>query len=265
MAAPTRRMAVPVSESGYRDFRLISGTTGATIHVLNQKADYDTTMALLQVAGLRPYTYQEILLLLTNDGGLKIYLKDTWFYLAGSGPDKKGVYTVDEKGELVDIEKKNLSAEEKVFNWPENKSLPSLEVSSNDMCACLGWRFSISVASDPHVAAPIVVGTPISRDATAPKDAGSLFESVQAKLTNVQARRAEIKEAFNKEDEQLAKMENKLKDALSKAKEADNANAQVKGLIRDAEDSEKFVIAAQIGAYAKLKNKNRILKDKNVS
>ncbi len=60
-------------------------------------------------------------------------------------------------------------------------------------------------------------------------------------------------------------MENKLKDALSKAKEADNAKAQVKDLIRDAEDSEKFVIAAQIGAYAKLKNKNRILKDKNVS
>ena len=36
-------------------------------------------------------------------------------------------------------------------------------------------------------------------------------------------------------------MENKLKDALSKAKEADNAKAQVKDLIRDAEDD--------IGAY----------------
>ncbi len=247
MAAPTQRMAVPVSESRCRDFRLISGTTGATIHVLNQKADYDTTMALLQVAGLRPYTYQEILLLLTNDGGLKNSLKGTWFYLAGSGPDKKGVYTVDEKGELVDIEKKNLSVEEKVCNWPKNKSLPSLEVTSDGICSLLAWRFGIGAISDPHVAAPIVVGTPIGRDATAPKDAGSLFESVQAKLTNVQARRAKIKEAFNKEDEQLAKMENKLKDALSKAKEADNAKAQVKDLIRDAEDSEKFVIAALRG------------------
>ena len=256
MAAPTQRMAVPVSESRCRDFRLISGTTGATIHVLNQKADYDTTMALLQVAGLRPYTYQEILLLLTNDGGLKNSLKNTWFYLAGSGPDKNGVCTVDEKGELVDIEKKNLSVEDadvedvekKVSISPENKSLPSLEVTSDGFCGCVGWRFSIGVTNDPRAAAPIVVGTPIGRDATAPKDAGSLFESVQAKLTNVQARRAKIKEAFNKEDEQLAKMENKLKDALSKAKEADKAKAQVKDLIRDAEDD--------IGEYAKLKNKN---------
>ena len=47
-------------------------------------------------------------------------------------------------------------------------------------------------------------------------------------------------------------MENKLKDALSKAKEADNAKAQVKDLIRDAEDD--------IGEYAKLKNKNVTLK-----
>ena len=252
MAAPTQRMAVPVSESRCRDFRLISGTTGATIHVLNQKADYDTTMALLQVAGLRPYTYQEILLLLTNDEGLKNSLKNTWFYLAGSGPDKNGVCTVDEKGEPVDIGKKNLSVEKKVSISPENKSLPSLEVTSDGFCACVGWRFSIGVTNDPRAAAPIVVGTPIGRDATAPKDAGSLFESVQAKLTNVQARRAEIKKAFNKEDEQLAKMENKLKDALSKAKEADNAKAQVKDLIRDAEDD--------IGEYAKLKNKNVTLK-----
>ncbi len=37
-------------------------------------------------------------------------------------------------------------------------------------------------------------------------------------------------------------MENKLKDTLSKAKEADKAKAQVKDPIRDAEDSEKFVM-----------------------
>ena len=240
-------MAVPVSESRYGDFRPVSGTTGATIHVLNQEANRAASMKLLQEAGLRPYTYQEMIPLLMKDERLKNSLKNKRFYLAGSETYKVGLYAVDEKGELADIGKRKLSVEEKVLVWSGKNPL-ALAVGSDDDAANYGGRFGLDADCDPRVAAPVVVGTPSGREATAPKAAGSLAESVQAELTKVQARRTEIKEAFDKEDEQLAKRENELKDALPKAKDADKAKAQAKDLIRDAEDSEKLVMATLRGA-----------------
>ncbi|MCL5434086.1 MAG: hypothetical protein M1538_03915 [Candidatus Marsarchaeota archaeon] len=177
METSTQRKAGTVLGSRYGEFEPISGTTGVKIYVLNQEADHATSMDLLQKAGLRPYTYQEIILLLMKDEGLKNSLKGKWFYLAELGIGIDGLYTMDENGVLVNIRKKKIPVEEKIRVWPA-KSLLSLVVNSDDVANDSwddSWRFEL--ADGRSCAAPMVIGTPIGREATDPKAAGSQAEN----------------------------------------------------------------------------------------
>ena len=188
MVTTTQRIAVPVeapTTRRYGDFKPVSGTTGATIHVLNQEADHATSMKLLQEAGLRLYTYQEILPLLIKDEGLKDSLKDKWFYLAKSGVNKDGLYRVDEKGGLSRMGKQwtTISVEEKVRVWSGNDPL-SLDVYSDDFAAKAGVRFFLVADDLGHVVAPVVVGT--SNDCESAAEASdSLTRSVRANLARL--------------------------------------------------------------------------------
>ncbi len=240
MTVPAQRTAVPISESRRGDFMSVTGTTNATVYVLNQQADHATSMKLLQGAGLRPYTYQEIIPILIKDEGLKNSLKGKWFYLAGSGTDKDGLYTVDEDGEFAEIGKSRISAEEKVRVWSGKNPL-SLNVGSDCGVADVGRRFGLFGAYiGPHHVAPVVVGILNGCEATAPKD-GSPIKSMQAESAKMQARKTEINETSGKEDAQLAKRKKELRGVLSKAEQADKASGAFEAV--DADDSEKAVMA----------------------
>jgi hypothetical protein len=151
----TQEAPQPIAIS--KGFKQITGNTGASIFVLNKRADQHNSMGTLKEADLVPFTYQEILPILTKDEKLKGELKGKWFYLEGSGLNKESsLYTIDEKGELVEI-KGNVSIENTVRVWNGTNPL-SLDVYSDDVAALRGWRFFLLADSVPHVVAPVVVG-----------------------------------------------------------------------------------------------------------
>ena len=75
------------------------------IHIFRQGADHATSMKLLEEAGLRPLTYQEAFYLLAAHDGMWQALKACvkWFWLAGRGLDKDGVFKTSSRGELIKI------------------------------------------------------------------------------------------------------------------------------------------------------------------
>ena len=172
MAAPAAKMAMApqASEARFGDFKPIAGSTGTTLYVLQKEANHSMSMKLLSDAALRPLTYQEILPLLTKDEQLKNALKGKWFWLAGDGMEKEGIFTIDEKGELREIGKKEkLSVEQKVRVWPGEHPL-SFFVVSGDGAAYVGRRFDLAAYLVPLDVAPVVVGVPADREAVAPKN-----------------------------------------------------------------------------------------------
>lgn len=156
------------TESKHGIFRPVVGITGATLYALQTEADHSTSMKILSDSNLRPLPYQEILSLLMKDEGLKNSLKGNWFWLSGQGMDKDGLFTINEKGELKEIGKKEkLSNENKVRVWSGNRPL-SFYVVSDDGTAYGGGRFDLG-GNGPHFVAPVVVGVPIDRKAAAQK------------------------------------------------------------------------------------------------
>lgn len=173
MASIPQTMTVSreTSESRYGDFKPVVGTTGATLQVLERDANHPTSMKLLSDSALRPLSYQEILPLLMKDEGLRNALKGKWFWLAGEGTDNDGLFTVDDKGELKEIGKRDkLSLEQKVRVWSGNQPL-SFGVYSDDYAADFGGRFVLYAVYGPHLVAPLVVGVPVDREAVAQKSA----------------------------------------------------------------------------------------------
>ena len=147
-AAPTNKFA---------NFRSVVGTT-ATLYVLETRVNHAKSMDLLDKACLMPFERQEILLLLMNDEVLKNALKGKWFYIAGKGLEEDGIYTINDKGDLVEIKGK-ISTEMKVSAWKGPHPL-SLNVYSDDLAADYGRRFILNASVEPDYTAPVVVGKP---------------------------------------------------------------------------------------------------------
>ncbi len=172
MAEPAAKLAMApqASETRYGDFKPVAGSTGATLYVLQEKANHPKSMTLLSAAGLRPMTYQELLPLLMKDEALKNALKGKWFWLAGEGMEKAGIFTINEKGELREITKKEkLSVEQKVRVWPGEQPLSFVVLSDADAADC-GRRFDLGASLGPQGVAPVVVGVPADREAVTPKN-----------------------------------------------------------------------------------------------
>ena len=211
-------METQTQKPRFSDFEQVSGTTDATACILQQRANHTQSMKLLGDAGLRPYTRQEILPLLMKDKKLKNALKGKGFYLSDAGIDKDGVFTVDEKGELKEIEKEEISVEQKVCVWSGKNPL-SLDVNSDDYASKYGGRFLLFADNEPGDAAPVVVGTPNGREAAAPKT-DSVADIVSAELEKVRQARTEIADkqtALAVEDKKLKGKENDLKGKLREA------------------------------------------------
>jgi len=146
----------PQSTAIKQGFKQVTGVTGNSILVLNQGADYSKSMKVLEDANLRPLKHQEILLLLINDSALKESLKGKWFYIEGKGMDKNGLFTVDNKGELVE-RKGMVSTENIVRVWSGSNPL-SFVVNSDINAAYYGRRFVLDAYGGPGVVASVVVG-----------------------------------------------------------------------------------------------------------
>jgi hypothetical protein len=148
-----------IKESKFNEFKQIRGSTGAVLYVLGKNADYSNSMDLLDMAGLRPLKYREILTLLMNDELLKKQLKEKWIYLSGKGVNKKsGLHTINKKGKLTK-NKENASFEKNVYIWP-GPNPPSLYIESNEYGLERGRRFFLNATSMPHYMAQMVVGVP---------------------------------------------------------------------------------------------------------
>lgn len=88
----------------YGDFEKLSAG-GSTVYFLKKKADYSTAIRLLEEADLRPLRSEEILFLLTKESDLGVLIKSriNWFWLAGRGLDKEGIFKTNHRGTLVRI------------------------------------------------------------------------------------------------------------------------------------------------------------------
>lgn len=141
------------------EFKQIRGDTKSVLYVLEKNADYTDSLALLDNADLRMLRYQEILPLLMGDETLKNQLKGYWFFLEGKGFEKElETYTIDEKGELIEI-KGEISNERIVRVW-NGQNPPLLGISSADPASCNNGRFFLNAYGGPRSVTPIVVGVP---------------------------------------------------------------------------------------------------------
>jgi hypothetical protein len=147
-------------ELGFKEAR---GSTGAALYISKTSADHKKSMAILEKAELVPFTHQKILSILVNDEELKESLKGKWFYVAGKGTDKNGLYTIDANGELVE-RKENTSVEKTVRVWQGPQPL-SLFVSSVNGVSLSARRFLLNADFEPDVVAPVVVGEPKQAEA----------------------------------------------------------------------------------------------------
>jgi hypothetical protein len=218
--------------SKFGDFKRVEGST---LYMLQQEADHPQSMKLLEEAGLRPYTYQEILPILMKDEQLRNALKGKWFYLAGAGIDKEGIFTVDEKGELKEIGKEEIPVEQSVCVFSGKNPL-SLDVNSDGDAADYGWRFYLVASSKPGGVAPVVVGTAKGREAAAP-ETGSLTDAVSAELKKVATAREELtkrQDAIYEEHMAFNARENALKRKLSEAKKIEKNIARAKKIVNEA-------------------------------
>lgn len=75
--------------------------TKTGLFISKTEANHLDSMSILVTNGLRPLTYQEAL---SRAPELIMELKGNWFWLAGEGMAKDGVYTFDNKGELQLLE-----------------------------------------------------------------------------------------------------------------------------------------------------------------
>ena len=137
-------------------FNQITGNSGAALFVSNKGANHPNSMKVLEDANLRPLTRQEALPLLMRDEALKEALKGKWFYLAGAGMDKSGLFTINYMGELVEGAEK-VALDERVYVYKGANPL-CLLVHSDYYAAQGGRRFALYADDVPYDVAPVVVG-----------------------------------------------------------------------------------------------------------
>jgi hypothetical protein len=135
------------------------------VFILNAEglnANKDRSMALLNDNDFQPLTYQKALVLINQNPELKEQLKGKWFYLAGEGSNMLGLYTFNEKGELIPGPSSN--PEKTVRVWPGTNPL-SLLVNSGTLDQGDG-RYDIDACSRPSCFASVVVGLRASQAET---------------------------------------------------------------------------------------------------
>ena len=134
-------------------FREVGGNAKQALHIANQEAGHAKSMKILHDNGLRPLTYPEAF---TRSSELITELKGKWFYLDGQGPEKGGIYTFNNKGELTELTG-NETLDQKVRVYSGNTPL-SLGVYSDYVARDVGRRFDLVGVSSPDSIAPVVVG-----------------------------------------------------------------------------------------------------------
>ncbi len=199
-------------------FSELVGDTGVSLRIAKPKngANYADSMKMLADDGLRALTYQEALPLLMKDEKLKNSLKGTWFWLAGQGMDKDGLFTITEEGELV--KGKGSSVETTVRVWGGKQPL-SLYVDSDDYAADFGRRFLLYANGRSGDAAPVVLGVPKETVLQAGQASDKTLAVIDAELRDTEKKLEEKKRRKAEDEKEISVLEERAK-KLKVAKEA---------------------------------------------
>lgn len=119
-------------------------------------SDYDMSMKLLKEKELRPITYKEALITISQDSNLLGELKGTWFYIANDKEAHKLVnhYFFNKRGKLTHGER---TPERNLYAWFGEKPL-SIIVNNDDDTRESGRRFTLDAGLPEIYAAPVVLG-----------------------------------------------------------------------------------------------------------
>jgi len=136
----------------------------ANIEILNQKANHADSMRILNENGLRPVTYQEILIILDKDPKLKEHLKGKRFWIDGVGTEMGGYHTLQSDGSL----KKGRSEDPEKNVYCQSGSQPLLfYVGLVTDPASVDWRFLLAATDVSSSVAQVVVGVRIGHEVAA--------------------------------------------------------------------------------------------------
>jgi len=144
----------------------VQGTVGrfAGITVLDKEANSPNSEFILETHGLRPVTYQEILIALDRDWELKEKLKGRWFWLEGKGVENGGDHTLQPDGSLKEGRSEDL--EKTVYIMKEDSNLlrgeerRSLEVYTDEVAVITNRRYRLITTIGSAAIASAVVGIP---------------------------------------------------------------------------------------------------------
>jgi len=125
------------------------------IKIMNKSANHDNSLRILGESGLRPLTYQEALVLLSDDPKLKGELRTKWFWLEGRGIKLHGSCTIQPNGSLKEGDSSDL---EKNIYVCSGEGPLTLEVYSDHHAAAIGRRFEINPSKSIACVAELVVG-----------------------------------------------------------------------------------------------------------
>lgn len=119
-------------------------------------SDYDMSMKLLKEKELRPLTYKEALITISQDDNLLGELKGKWFYIANDKEAHKLVnhYFFNKRGKLTHGER---DPERNLYAWFGEKPL-SIIVNNDEDTRESGRRFTLDAGLPGIYAAPVVLG-----------------------------------------------------------------------------------------------------------
>ncbi len=130
-------------------FREIFSDGKISMFVSERAENYNQSMRLLADNGLRPITYQELLM---HAPELIERLSGKWFYIDGIGLRKRGTYAWNKNGELVKLTGNEVYGQI-IRVYPGNKPL-SFGVRADEN----PWRFNLVCDGDTDEKAPVVIG-----------------------------------------------------------------------------------------------------------
>ena len=119
--------------------------------------DYEKSMKLLKRNDLRPLTYKEALVNISQDNCLLEQLKGKWFYIDDNADGHKLVnhYFFNKRGKLTHGEKPDI--ERNVYAWFGSAPLTVIVNSDADAIES-GRRFTFDASLPKNYVAPIVLG-----------------------------------------------------------------------------------------------------------
>ena len=119
-------------------------------------SDYKMSMKLLEEKELRPLTYKEALITISQDYNLLGELKGKWFYIANDKEAHKLVnhYFFNKRGKLTHGER---DPERNLYAWFGEKPL-SIIVNNDEDTRESGRRFTLDASLPEIYAAPVVLG-----------------------------------------------------------------------------------------------------------